>query len=608
MLNYLDDNQTPEADFTESIQLWSTSKSANPKKLMRLHYFLGEFYRSKNEFEEAYKNYALCYEIGSSIDFDSADLFESVSIQLGIIDLYVYKNEVRAKIWAKKYIDFKIESVNEQFDLNFAKAYSISGEPDTAVEVLLNYLRIYNTKSMDNVDLLFSLYENLTYYFDEVENLEAIVKYGEQALKLKDGISYDSKTSAKALYSTLIYAYSEIGDNINANKYRKLESEEFPDGEDEIDYYNNLKLLLIVQDYLKFESLFEEYENTLINAKDFNSLFKIYALSLPLFENGILFSKTDIEKQKSVIEENINSLSDENIVYFDAYLAEYSFFVQDYVRALQIADNYLDFKEDVVRLTMHRIKAVSEITLGIENGKTTAHNALAIAENLYGVNSPQTLPYLNLVLSLNMMGDNNQATKIGTKALEIIYNNSLENTNIAAEVWSDLGLSARQKGNLKDGELYYKNSINVYENYQKISNPYAYYSSLLGLSSVYNGTGNFDDSLKYLNKTKTYLDGNSNIMGLAYGDYYYYLGHYYFWQDKFQEARDSYEKALNIYGVEMSKGRDFQLILSDYFLNNDTDATIKKLEKYYDDNGDIGNVQKILYLIKFNTNQTDEAK
>lgn len=596
-------NKNPEVDFNESIKIWNKSQKINPKKLMRLHYFSGYYYDFvAQNYGEAYKQYKLCYNVGKLIDFDSTDSFKDITYRLYLIDRWQNSNEEKSKEWAIEYIKLKEHVAFDQLDLDYSDAYGFVYGDESALEILEQYLILYVERKIEKPLLLERINMELMDSYFSLGNYTEVVKIGEALLNL------DQPNEKKSVYISLIAAYGEIGDNINRNKYIKLSETEFPAEKNKIDHYDDLKLILINEEYEKFESLFKEYETQLIKKKDFNSLIRIYTQSLTLFEQGLIFKTTDIEKQKSIIEENLYSLSEENKIYFDFYLAEYSFFIQDYARAIQIADNYLDFKEDAIRLGMYKLKAISEKVLGTGNGKETAYKALEIASDLFGADNPQILAYLSLVLSLDFMGDDNQTTHIGTKALEIIYNNDLGKTDIAAQVWYNLGLQASNKNNFSDAELYYKNSIGIYESYKKISNVNTYYSCLLGLSRVYNQLLNFKESLKYLNKTKDMFDSNPNMMEPLYGDYFYYLGDYYFWQDMFLEAKENYENALGIYGETMSKGRDFNLILSDYFLSINVDTTIKKLENYYDINGNIGNVLSIIYLLKFNTNQTNEAR
>jgi CHAT domain-containing protein len=95
---------------------------------------------------------------------------------------------------------------------------------------------------------------------------------------------------------------------------------------------------------------------------------------------------------------------------------------------------------------------------------------------------------------------------------------------------------------------------------------------------------------------------------MAYADYYYQLGDYYFLQDQFQDAKINYKKSFDIYGEKISNIRKMNYILCDYFIDDNVDKAINSLEQYQKDNNGIAKVSKIIYLLKYNSGDLKESR
>ena len=327
----------------------------------------------------------------------------------------------------------------------------------------------------------------------------------------------------------------------------------------------------------------------------------VYSFTQSLFERNILFKKEDIAFKLDLIDKNRSSLSKKNQIYLDLFFAEYFVFTNNYSKALKICNSNLETKDDNQHLGFYKFKAISEGILGIGDNKKTAYKTLEIANGIYGENGPQLLPYLSLILQVDNMGQDNNANKIAAKTLRILYNNKLENTDIAIDIWQSLGLLAFNKKNYKDARVYYEKSLQILESKKLISNPILYYCGLIQISLIELFDRNYDKSLEYSNKVKLFLDKNPQMIQIAYGDYYYLLGNINFHQDEFDSAKINYEKSFSIYGENISNSRKLNYILCDYFINDDLNKTVRTLEKYEQENNGIGVVSKIIYLLKFNS-------
>ncbi|WP_452228973.1 CHAT domain-containing protein [Lacinutrix sp. MEBiC02404] len=171
-----------------------------------------------------------------------------------------------------------------------------------------------------------------------------------------------------------------------------------------------------------------------------------------------------------------------------------------------------------------------------------------------------------------------------------------------------LGAEARLKNNYKDAKRYFNKAYEIYSKQEDVTNPILYNSCLLGLANTLLLQADYSSCWDYLEEIRVFMESQNNLMPIAEGDYYDALGHYYFYQDDFLKAKLAYEKSFSFYGDELSKGRKMNYILSDYFIENDVHKTITQLEEFYKVNGDVAKVLKIIYLLKFNTEQDDEAR
>ena len=72
-------------------------------------------------------------------------------------------------------------------------------------------------------------------------------------------------------------------------------------------------------------------------------------------------------------------------------------------------------------------------------------------------------------------------------------------------------------------------------------------------------------------------------MPIIYEGYYYSLGNYYFQQDEFLKAKDSYEKSFTYYDSKNSI-KKIRYFLCLYFLDNNDDKLIKNIQNYQKEN------------------------
>ncbi|EGV43639.1 CHAT domain-containing protein [Bizionia argentinensis JUB59] len=606
LLSYFQD-ENPEMEFNESIAIWTSSDKINLKKLMRLYYFFGNYFFDVKNYDKAYQLYLLCYETGQQINFDSISDFKEVTYHLYLIERWENSNNSEAVKWSKVYIDFNKNQAVKEFNFRFVQAYGFVHGEVKIIELLEKYLKSYYDREIENELLIQKINFELmnSHYF--LDNYTETINYGEESLNIIERNGLSPNSDKELIYSLLIIAYQQIGDNINQEKYEQLKRQYFPNV-NEIDYYDELDRLIKTYDYSAFESQFKIYEEELKKEKNYDELVSIYMLSLTLFERSILYDKVTIENQISFLELHRNKLSAESNVIFDLLIAEYSFFTQDFLTTLKLCNRNLEKAGDDFKLIFLKFKAIAERMLGLPNANETAYKTIAFSRELFGSNNPQILPYLILPLSINNYGTDNRSTAIATEALQLIYAHNLEQTDIAAQIWYLLGNEAILKNNFKDAERYFKKALTIYSNQEQVTNPSLYYSCLLGLANTSLLQAEYVICWSYLEKARDFIASQNNLMTIAYGDYYDALGHYYFYQDDFFNAKIAYENSFSFYGEELSKGRKMNLILCNYFIEMNVEKTIEQLEGFYQVNGDVSKVLKIIYILKFNTGQDAEAR
>nr|WP_314896921.1 CHAT domain-containing tetratricopeptide repeat protein [uncultured Flavobacterium sp.] len=585
--------------FLESLSIWEPSNKKNYGKIMKLYYFLGANFQNNSDYNNSYKYYENCYLINKKYQLPKNYNFSDAIYYLSYFD-FKNKNYKKAKKYAVEYIEYNNETGINQFNFKYANAFEYKNDLKGQEAVLLQFLTTYNQKKLNNPILLFRINYELFFFYTENENVLETIKYGEKAFEIHQKENLKDNGELKVIFSSLIAKYGEKGDNINHDKYEKLQYSYFPEDE-ENDYYAELARLMKAEDFETFKIKFDKYQGNLISQENYDDLFGIYALSITLFERNILFKKEEINKQIELIQKNKSSLSAENKLYFDILLAEFFVMTNDYTEALKICNTHLDALDINQRLLFYRFKTICEMSLANGDAKKTAYKTLEIANSIYAGNDPQLLPYLSLILTVDVMGVDKNTTKIASKALQILYDNNLERTDVAIGIWLSLGNTAFNKSNLKDATVYYQKSLQILESTKVISNVIYYYSSLLQLASVKMLEKDFDSALEYSNKVKLFLDNNPQMIQIAYADYYYQLGDYYFLQDQFKDAKTNYEKSFAIYGENITKIRKMNYILCDYFIDDNVDKTVNSLKQYQKENNGIAKVSKIIYLLKFNS-------
>ncbi len=594
-------NQNPEKSFLTSLEVWNSLQEKNYTELVRVHYFFAMSYFDSQNDSSAEIHFEEVYRITNEKDVIVTGNYINTLYYLAFLN-YNRENFEKAEIYASEYIKNAEKDAYNNFDFRYAQAFLYSGDIESQRMILVKFLENYRTSEIDNPKLLLDIHIKLMNLFADIEDPVNAIIHGEKALSVSTEFAIPD-TPNKLIFSLLIWAYQSTGDNINYKKYKNLESEYFPNNQ-ELDYYDHLEELILNEKYDLFKSTFNEFEQQLIVDEDYNKLLEIYSQSLTLFERNIIFNKEKISEQLNLLISKKDQLNKENKILIDLIIAEFSVFTGDFLQALNLSNLHSDAEENTIRLNAYRYKTLAEFSLGMSSAGESAGKALRIAEDSFGKDSPEILPYILMILTTTI----EDSPKVATQGLRIIYENGLENTEIAAQLWVAQGEEAFKIGNYEDAEVYYNRALEIYDKAVVLTNPVMYNIALLGMAKTVLLQKEYSKSWEYLMRAKEGYEKQTDKASLFFADYYEVLGHYYFYQDKYEEAKGSYKKAFELYGDGLSANRKLNYLLSDYFLEKESDQTEKELREYYDKHGDIGNVLELLYLLLYSEKKDFQAR
>lgn len=594
--------QDGEDDFMESLNTWKDIQEKNFEEVSKVNYFLALTYMEHQKDSLAFNSLKEVYKINKSKKLEKDNNYIKTLYYLAHFQYY-RENYTAAKKYALEFISLIEKDAYELYDFRYAYAYQFAGDVSFQKEILLQFLENFKKTQNRDTKLLLNIYVKLMLFYADIEEdpVNAIV-YGEKALDISEKFSIQ-EAPTDLIYTVLIYGYQRTGDNINYKKYTDLQSNYLSEGQD-LDFYEELENLILNEEYSQLKSKFEEFEKQLIFEEDFNSLLEIYSQSLALFERDIIFEKKEISAQINLITSKKDLLNEQNKIFLDILIAEFSVFTGDFQTALDLSNQYIDQVDNTIRLTSYRYKTMAEFSLGLPSAGESARKALRMAEHSFGKDSPEVLPYILMVLTTTI----EDSPKFATQALQIIYENGLENTEIAAQLWVAQGEEAFKIGNYEDAELYYNRAIDIYKKATILTNPVMYNTALLGMAKTLLFKSEYGKSWEYLETARNGYERQSGKASIFFADYYDVLGHYYFYQDKYEEAKESYKKAFELYGAGLSTKRTLNYFLSEYFLEKDSDQIEKNLKEYYDEHGDIGNVLELLYLLLYSEKKDFEAR
>jgi len=595
--------------FEESLAIWNRSFNKNYLKIAKIHYFLAVSYYSNLNYAKAYSHYENCYLINNTYQLPKSPYFFNSLYLLSAIDFNVNKDLKKAKKFAKEYIELNKEIAILNYDFHYAYAYRWIEDNQTYVNVLLEFNKNYLAGKQDNPYLYFRInYELFTCYY-HLDDVKEIINYGEKSVKLYENSGIDDEKYLQDLYPKLVWAFSEIKDDINRVKYENL-NDRYAKTQNVPEYYNELDKSYRKEDIKNYINIFSEYENNFRTQKDYNSLFELYNFFLMRkLGQSVIFTDEDILNRIDQIKSQRNFLSQVNQIKFDLYLANFYLSNKQFNQSLDICNKYLNVDDVELKLAFYTNKYWCEYQLNdSERAKKTAFKAYSIANEFYGYSDPRILPFLIHILNLDVLANDPNSTRIATKTLKILYENKLENTSGASRTWATLGKYAMFNGNYLDAKIYLEKSLSIQEANKYIESPNDYFFCLDNLIHISMKELNYDNAISYANKMLLFFESEPDLDKNILGKLQLILGNIDMIQMNYKEAIIHYEKGFSILGEKESKKNKFNYIICKYLLENNIPDIISELEIFQQDNGDIIHVSNIIYLLKYNSGDLDGAR
>ena len=619
ILNYYESNDCLEL-LEESLNIWNNSTKIDFKRIVKIHYFLGQSYYAlgkKSNNESAYlksnNHFENCYLISKKYNLPRGYHFTSALYGLILLNFKIFNDRNIVKKYAAEYISLNEETALENFDFNLISVYRMNSDFIGQEKVLQQFLSKYNNGKLNDSKLLYRIYFELVnnnlsqkLKYDNFQYAQEIIKYGERAFNLLKANNLEIDDKLQLIFMALNLSFTQLEDNINAEKYEQLKEKYFPEPGG-IDKGKDLKRLLKNEDYKNFKIKFDEYEAELKSIRDFDRLDDIYSISLNLFEMNILFKEDVILSQLNFIKSHKSELSLKGQISFECALVEfYCHTKRNLDEALSICNKNLQVEDINYRLFFYRFKSTIEFLLRIPTSFNTLYKTLELAINAYGENAPRLLQFYLDILAHNEMYKDLNSTKIASKSLKIIHDNKLEETEIAAKVWYYLGVQAKGIGNYVDGIKYLNKCKAILENAKNSTSDSFYILSELELTRLDILLGNFEEAKGKLDFLKTYMEGGGLDSDELQEGYYWGMGDYNFFQGRFVEAKKYYEKCLS-FGENVVQMK-YMIIHCESAMNIDALKTIRDLEQFQKENDSISWITELIYLLKFNSGDFTSSK
>jgi CHAT domain-containing protein len=388
--------------FQEALKIWENSSKKNLYKLMRIYYFIGEFYFNNKEDDLAIEPFEKCFEINKKNNLKINQNFISTTNILAY--LYFNKKEKKkATFYADEYISVTKLNAFEDYNFNYAKIFDYKNENETREKVLLEFLKKYEKDNKNKPELLFKIYFELFVFYEEKNNQNNIYKknsFGEKAIELYFKCNLNDLNDLQYILISLQSSYHKIGSYKQEQVIADLLHKVSPEVYENKDFYDNFDILngfLFEKKYIDFSTYFKKFEQESRSKNNLYDLIKLYVLSLDCFENNILFSKQEITAQFDYIQNNKQLLSADNFIFLDLYLTEYYIFVENNINtAYQITLKHSNEENLDLKLAFYKSKILCEFHLGLYSEKSV-QELISLAKKVKGYYDQE---YENLLIDV----------------------------------------------------------------------------------------------------------------------------------------------------------------------------------------------------------------
>jgi CHAT domain-containing protein len=590
----------------ESLNIWNYSDKKNYFKIMKIHYFLGAGYHLKLDYLQAYENYEKCYLINKKYKLPWNNNFSNSIYYLAVIDYNTNLNYKKAEKYAQEYIEYNKETALLNYDFKYAYAYKLMNDIYGLKNVLIEFNKNYIKNNLKDLQLLYNINYELFSVCFELKNIKEIITFGEKALALYEVANIKNENYLMFIYPKLIYAYSQINDNLNQDKYTKLNDKYI---HTETNFAIQLNKLYRDNNLPELKIKFDIYEPILKERKDYNSLFYAYVLINDLFKKNIIFTKEDLLSRIDFIISNWTSFSQEEKINFDLIISDFYSFTEKYKEAILICNRYLNIDNLTRKLTFYRIKSICEEKIGeSENSKKTLIEAYKIASKIYDENDSRLLPIINDILNIKEVNKDKFTFEIISKTPDILYYNNLEKTDLASRTWISLGKCMMNIYNNADAEIYFEKSLKIQESSKYIKHENDYFICLGALCLLKLKDYDLKEAKVYLDKMKLYLDSSLEFDKSIQGDYYDNLGWYYFYDEKYTESKYFFEKSFSFPFYKENQKHNFLYLICKYILNKNISETISSINQFEKENKNFHYISELKYLIEYNYGKIESAE
>lgn len=478
--------------FNKSLSIWSASKSKNYFKIMKIHYFLALGFKSNNDFENAHKSYLECYRLNIEHKITLNTNFLNSLYFLCFIEFNYHKNYLKAKEYSEEYIRLNKDVAFKNYDIQFAYAYRWQNDDINYGKTLIEFEKLYFQENQNNENLLFKIYFELFTYYYKVFKLKEIIKYGELSLNLLNKLNFEKQDYIKDLYPKLIWAFHEIGDIINTQKYEEF-YEKFNLKMENTDYLITLDFDLKNKLTELFKKDFLSYESTFIITKDYNNLFDLYYRYIRNYINGeSTFKVNEILEKIEKLSQNIDLLHNKNKIKLALLKAEILSENKQYEEALKICNSNLEINEIEILLEFYKTKFWSELGLNkLDQSQLTVLKSYEIFKANYEENNIRAIPIITRIIESDRLGNKKSTLNFIQQGIRIINLNNLEKMQISTRFWHSAGEYFRINSNSNEAIYYYEKSIVSQESQVEIDDKYIYYDCLVKILEIksLNGSG-----------------------------------------------------------------------------------------------------------------------
>jgi CHAT domain-containing protein len=612
-------------DLLKSLEIWKKSSSKNHFKIFKLNHFIGYYYFLNSLKSKSIDDYRLIREyfaenvrISKKYSYTYHLFYRTELYLLAYLENDIFKNKRNVKNYVEEYTKvYSLSDAVKNKDLNYQYMLEYIGDYQSQEKLLYDLIDYLKTSNPVDNEFLITTYSRLLMIIGRKEvyqsNSNSIIKYGESAYEIwrtnKLNSSVELNASLKVIFSFLSRAYINLNDEINYEKFKKLNESirsQNPEN-DEIEPLDSLKLLLERTD---FKSTFKSYEEKMKSEQNFSELIKLYQFSITLFEQHKHFDIPEIRQQLDFLYLNENKISGDDLVQFDILFSEYYLLNNDFDKLLKISNKYLNSRDFEVKIKFIQLKALSSMMLGnLDESKKYYQIGISLVKEKFGEKDLRLLNFLTGKIDSDLFNIDPQSVVNVRQIIELIYENKLQDNFNSVGAWISIGNKALGNFNYDDALFYFQKAINILDdNKGKQFNDFYYLSAAQKLVLVYLNQNKFDQAKNQLDFLYKFISNTKSFGPIIYGEYYAVLAQYYFYIDDYKKTIENLDIAYSYLGKKIGKLYSLPYIFSNYLIDNNYQKVIKSLEDYQKNVRGSNGLTSIYYHLKYSHGEKQEAK